>query len=72
MEKYTDGTFMMFESQEVKSDTPITIKIPAIKDWSITDLRRCCKKNKVKGYTNMNKDQLIEAVKAILDNMKSK
>ncbi|MPM73499.1 hypothetical protein SDC9_120479 [bioreactor metagenome] len=46
----------------------ITIQIPKIEDWTISDLKKCCKKNKVKGYTKMTKYQLVEAVKQIIDN----
>jgi hypothetical protein len=49
---------------------PIVINIPAIDTWPITHLRNACKRNKVKGYTKMDRVQLIEAVKEILKNFK--
>lgn len=57
----------MFDSQEIKGD-PVIIKMPRLEDWPITHLRNACKKNKVKGYSKMNKEQLVDAVRKILDN----
>lgn len=54
-------------THEIKGEA-ITIQMPKIEDWTISDLRKTCKKNKVKGYTKMTKDQLVEAVKQIIDN----
>lgn len=48
-------------------DKPIIIKIPSVETWNITSLRYCCKKNKVKGYTKMSKEQLIEEVQKIIN-----
>ena len=45
----------------------ILINIPKVEDWTITDLRYTCKKNKIKSYTKMNKEQLINAVKKIIN-----
>ena len=47
----------------------VIINIPAVESWNITQLRYTCKKNKVKGYTKMDKPQLIEAVKDIIKNI---
>ena len=44
----------------------VVIKIPAIDTWPITHLRNACKRNKIKGYTKMDREQLIVAVKGIL------
>lgn len=54
------------------SEQPVIINIPSVEDWNITQLRYTCKKNKVKGYTKMDRDQLIEAVKQVIENLKSK
>jgi hypothetical protein len=48
------------------SETPVVINIPAVETWPITHLRNACKRNKVKGYTKMDREQLIAEVKAIL------
>lgn len=52
------------------NDEPIIIHMPKIEDWTITSLRNTCKKNKVKGYTKMNKEQLIIEVKNIINKIK--
>lgn len=63
---------MIEESSHVIKGEAVTIKIPGLKDWPITHLRNTCKKNKVKGYTKMTKEQLIEAVRQILDDFHNK
>jgi hypothetical protein len=52
--------------------TPIIIKIPALSEWTITELRYTCRKNKVKGYTKMTREQLIIEVNEIIRNRYSK
>lgn len=54
--------------EEENVDNPIIIKIPKVDDWTITDLRYTCKKNKVKGYTKMSREQLIIKVNSIIKN----
>lgn len=58
--------------QEVKEEDgkPVGINIPAVETWPITHLRNTCKKNKVKGYTKMDREQLIHEVKEIIKRMK--
>lgn len=56
----------MFETQEIKGTDKVSIRIPGIDEWSLSELKYCCKKNKVKGYTKMSKKQLQEAVKEIV------
>ena len=56
----------MFETQEIKGTDKVTIRIPGINEWSLSDLKKCCKKNKVNGYTKMSKEQLQDAVKEII------
>jgi len=46
---------------------PVIIKIPKIEEWPITHLRKCCQKNKVPGYTKMSRDELVQAVKKIVN-----
>lgn len=60
----------MFEQKSVVLNEKVTINIPSVEDWNITQLRYCCKKNKVKGYTKMTKDQLIVEVQNIIANSK--
>lgn len=63
---------MIKESSRVIKGEAVTIKMPKLEDWPITQLRKTCKKNKVKGYTKMTKEQLVEAVRQILDDFHSK
>lgn len=56
----------MFETQEIKGSDKVSIRIPGIDEWSLSDLKKCCKRNKVKGYTKMSKEQLQEAVNEIV------
>jgi hypothetical protein len=48
---------------------PIIIDMGKVEDWPVSHLRRACQRNKVLGYTKMNKDEL--AVREILMKMKS-
>lgn len=61
----------ILEEKEIKGTDEIIIEIPAVETWPITHLRFTCKKNKVKGYTKMNREQLVEAVKEIMQNFKN-
>lgn len=56
----------MFKENHIKGNANVVINIPGVEDWNITQLRYCCKNHKVKGYTKMNRGQLIKAVKEIL------
>ena len=51
-------------------DNSATINIPSIESWTITELRYTCRRNKVKGYTKMDKEQLIEEVKKVINKFK--
>ncbi|MEG3040874.1 MAG: hypothetical protein RR891_02645 [Clostridium sp.] len=55
----------MFEQKSIVLNDEVTINIPSVQDWNVTQLRYCCKKNKVKGYTKMTKEQLVDEVKKI-------
>lgn len=54
------------KEKQIIGDDTIIINIPSVETWGVTALKYACKKNKVKGYTKMSKDQLIEAVKEII------
>jgi len=56
----------------MEKEKPIIINIPAVETWTITDLRYTCRKNKIKGYTKMNRDELIIEVNSIITNSYSK
>jgi hypothetical protein len=57
----------MFEERSIIVEgEPVTLNIPKVEDWTISSLRYCCKNNKVKGYTKMSKEQLIEEVLKII------
>jgi len=45
----------------------VVLNIPTIEDWTLTDLRKCCRKNKVKGYAKFSREQLIEAVRSVIE-----
>lgn len=60
---------MSFVEKEVTGGTEI-IKIPAVKEWTLKDLKYTCKRNKVKGYTKMSRDELVAAVENIIAGMK--
>lgn len=49
----------------------VIINIPAVELWTITDLKYTCKKNKVKNYTKMSREELIKNVKDIIERYKT-
>lgn len=48
----------------------IVINIPPVEEWSLKQLKSVCRHNKIKGYTKMNREQLVKHVKEIIKNMK--
>ena len=58
----------MFNENEIKGES-VTIKVPGVEDWTLKELKHCCKNHKVKGYSKMNREQLVVAVKEILKNL---
>lgn len=48
-----------------------TFSIPPVKDWTLTDLKYACKNNNVKGYSKMNKGQLVEVVEGLFAQMEA-
>jgi|GEM_PF-3193542 len=52
-------------SHEIKGEA-VTIELPSLEEWPISHLRKACKKNKVKGYSKMSKEELVKAVRRIL------
>lgn len=64
---------LLIEGQDsilYSDSTPVTIHIPSVDSWTITDLRYTCRRNKVKGYTAMDREQLIEEVKKVINKFK--
>ena len=59
----------MFKENHIQGNDKVTIKVPGVEEWTLKELRYCCKNHKVKGYTKMNKEQLVAAVKEILNNL---
>lgn len=49
---------------------PVILDMGKLEDWPISHLRRACQRNKVKGYTTMNKDELVAAVRDIIQQSK--
>lgn len=60
---------MFKEEGKVVKGKEIVIKIPSVEEWTISSLKHCCKRNKIKGYAKMSRDQLIEEVKNIIKNI---
>ena len=56
----------MFENKNVIGNEVIIIEVPGIENWTTKELKYTCKHNKVKGYSKMNRDQLIKQVKEIV------
>lgn len=52
------------------SEETITINIPPVEEWTLKNLKSVCKHNKVKGYTKMERKQLVQCVKKILGHIK--
>lgn len=52
------------------SEKPVVINIPPVEEWPLKDLRSVCKHNKIKGYTKMDKGELIQHVRGIIKKMK--
>ncbi|MFD0768849.1 hypothetical protein ACFQZ1_07975 [Bacillus sp. CGMCC 1.60114] len=44
----------------------ITINIPTVEKWTLRDLKSVCRRNKIKGYAKMDREQLIVYVREIL------
>lgn len=57
------------KEKEIKGEETVTIQVPSVETWGITALRYTCKKNKVKGYTKMDREQLIQAVKEVINKL---
>lgn len=49
------------------SEKPVIINIPSVEKWTIKNLKSVCRHNKIKGYTKMERDQLVQCVKDILE-----
>jgi hypothetical protein len=48
------------------SEETIVINIPPVEEWTLRNLKSVCRHNKIKGYTQMERDQLVQCVKGIL------
>ena len=59
----------LFKENHIVGNETQTIKIPGVESWTLTQLRHCCKKNKAKGYTKMNREELIKEVKNIISGL---
>jgi hypothetical protein len=60
----------MRRDENIMESKEVNINIPSVDNWTIKDLKYTCKRNNVKGYTKMNREQLIQVVKEIINNMK--
>lgn len=50
----------------------IVINIPPVEEWPMKQLKSVCRHNKIKGYTKMNREHLVQHVKVILGHIKTK
>ncbi|MEM5662336.1 hypothetical protein AAHB62_31785 [Bacillus cereus] len=53
------------------SQETIVINIPPVEEWPLKQLKSVCRHNKIKGYTKMDREQLIKHVKEIIESMKA-
>ncbi|HDR7708212.1 TPA: hypothetical protein QCX89_000103 [Bacillus cereus] len=53
------------------SQETIVINIPPVEEWPLKQLKSVCRHNKIKGYTKMDREQLIKHVKEIIKSMKA-
>ena len=47
-----------------------TVSLGSVDDWSITSLRKICRKNKVPNWATMGKADLVVEVRKVIANMK--
>lgn len=57
---------MLEETNHIQGNDTVVINIPGVDKWTLTQLRNFCKRNKVKGYTKMNRYELENKVEEIL------
>lgn len=48
----------------------ITINITPVEKWTLKQLKSVCKHNKIKGYTKMDRKELVQHVKEVIKSMK--
>jgi hypothetical protein len=51
-------------------ERPVILDMGKLEDWPITHLRRACQRNQIKGYSRMNRDELVAAVRGIIQRSK--
>lgn len=61
-----DDNILKKKEKATMSENPIIIEIPTVETWTMKDLKYTCRHNKVKGYTKMSKEELIDAVKKVI------
>ncbi|MED1010754.1 hypothetical protein [Bacillus mycoides] len=49
----------------------ITINIPPVEEWPLKQLKSVCRHNEIKGYTKMNREELVKHVREVIKNMKA-
>ncbi len=62
---------VIWEGTKMIEET-IVINIPPVEEWPMKQLKSVCRYNKIKGYTKMNREQLVQHVKVILGHIKTK
>ena len=53
------------------NDQTVIVSIPPVEEWPLKQLKSVCRHNKIKGYTKMDREELVKNVKEIIKNMKS-
>lgn len=50
-------------------DQTVIVSIPPVEEWPLKQLKSVCRHNKIKGYTKMDRKELVHHVKEIIKNM---
>lgn len=51
------------------NDQTVIVNIPPVEKWPLKQLKSVCRHNKIKGYTKMDREELVQHVKEIINNM---
>ncbi|PDY91452.1 hypothetical protein [Bacillus toyonensis] len=52
------------------NDQTVIVSIPPVEEWPLKQLKSVCRHNKIKGYTKMDRKELVHHVKEIIKSMK--
>jgi len=51
------------------NDKTVIVSIPPVEEWPLKQLKSVCRHNKIKGYTKMDREKLVQHVKEIIKSM---